>query len=46
MRQEAFTALVMLGFPKNSVNRTLEKLVKEDRDLTVEQMIKKALKIL
>lgn len=46
IRQEAFTALVMLGFPKNSVNRTLEKLVKEDRDLTVEQMIKKALKIL
>ncbi|MEE4214744.1 MAG: Holliday junction branch migration protein RuvA [Bacteroidales bacterium] len=46
IRQEAFTALVMLGFPKNSVNRTLEKLVKEDRDLTVEQLIKKALKIL
>ena len=46
IRQEAFTALVMLGFPKNSVNRTLEKLLKEERDLTVEQLIKKALKIL
>lgn len=46
IRQEAFTALVMLGFPKTSVNRTLEKLLKEERDLTVEQLIKKALKIL
>jgi Holliday junction DNA helicase RuvA len=46
IRQEAFTALVMLGFPKNSVNRALEKLLKEERDLTVEQLIKKALKIL
>lgn len=46
IRQEAFTALVMLGFPKNSVNRSLEKLLKEERDLTVEQLIKKALKIL
>ncbi|HDZ40418.1 MAG TPA: Holliday junction branch migration protein RuvA [Bacteroidetes bacterium] len=46
IREEAFTALVMLGFPKNSVNRTLDKLLREERDLTVEQMIKKALKIL
>jgi len=46
IREEAFTALVMLGFPKNSVNRTLDKLLKEERDLTVEQLIKKALKIL
>lgn len=46
MREEAFTALVMLGFPKNSVSKTLEKLLREERDLTVEQLIKKALKIL
>ena len=46
IREEAFTALVMLGFPKNSVNRTLDKLLREDRDLTVEQLIKKALNIL
>ncbi len=46
IRDEAFTALVMLGFPKNSVNKTLDKLIREDRDLTVEQLIKKALKIL
>jgi len=46
IREEAFTALVMLGFPKNSVNRTLDKLLREEKDLTVEQLIKKALNIL
>ncbi|MDT8401790.1 MAG: Holliday junction branch migration protein RuvA [Bacteroidales bacterium] len=46
IREEAFTALVMLGFPKNSVNRTLDKLLREDRALTVEQLIKKALNLL
>ena len=46
IKEEAFTALVMLGFPKNSVNKILDKLWREDRDLTVEQLIKKALKLL
>jgi len=44
IKEEAFTALVMLGFPKNSVNKTLEKLLREEKDLTVESLIKKALK--
>jgi Holliday junction DNA helicase RuvA len=42
-REEAFTALVMLGFPKSAVGKVLEKLLREDKDLTVEQLIKKAL---
>lgn len=46
IRDEAFTALVMLGFPKNGVGRVLDKLVMQEKDLTVEQLIKKALKIL
>ncbi|MDZ7740105.1 MAG: Holliday junction branch migration protein RuvA [Bacteroidales bacterium] len=46
IREEAFTALVMLGFPKNSVNKVLDRLLREERDLTVEQLIKKALMIL
>lgn len=46
IREEAFTALVMLGFPKNSVGKSLDKLLREERDLTVEQLIKKALLIL
>lgn len=46
IRDEAFTALVMLGFPKNAVNKALDRLFKEDRELNVEQAIKGALKIL
>ena len=46
VRDEAFTALVMLGFPKNAVQKALDKLFKEDKEFTVEQVIKGALKIL
>ena len=46
IRDEAFTALVMLGFPKNAVGKALDKLFKEEMDLSVEQAIKGALKIL
>ncbi|MCA1756208.1 MAG: Holliday junction branch migration protein RuvA [Bacteroidales bacterium] len=46
VRDEAFTALVMLGFPKNAVGKVLERLIKEEGSLSVEQMIRKALQIL
>jgi Holliday junction DNA helicase RuvA len=46
VREEAFTALVMLGFPKNAVGKVLERLIKEEGTLSVEQMIRKALQIL
>lgn len=46
IRDEAFTALVMLGFPKNAVGKALDKLVKESDEFTIEQLIKAALKIL
>ena len=46
IREEAFTALVMLGFPKNAVNKVLDKLLRDEKELTVEHLIKKALKIL
>ncbi|MEZ4999300.1 MAG: Holliday junction branch migration protein RuvA [Bacteroidales bacterium] len=46
IRDEAFTALVMLGFPKSAVGKVLDKIVSDEKDLTVEQLIKKALKIL
>lgn len=46
IKDEAFTALVMLGFPKNAVGKALDKLLKEEKELTVEQLIKGALKIL
>lgn len=43
-RDEALSALVMLGFAKGAVSKALEKIVREEKDLTVEEMIKKALK--
>lgn len=43
-REEALSALVMLGFAKSAVAKILEKIIKEERNLTVEDMIKKALK--
>jgi len=46
IRDEAFTALVMLGFPKNAVAKALDKLLKDEKEPGVEQLIKGALKIL
>jgi Holliday junction DNA helicase RuvA len=43
-REEALSALVMLGFAKSAVLRILDKIVREEKNLTVEDMIKKALK--
>lgn len=41
---EALTALVMLGFVKNKVEKLLQTLYQEDASITVEQLIKNALK--
>lgn len=43
-REEALSALVMLGFARSAVLKALDKIVREDGNLTVEDMIKKALK--
>ena len=43
-REEALSALVMLGFDKSAVSKVLDKIVREEKNLTVEDMIKKALK--
>jgi len=46
-RVEALTALMSLGFAKNSADSALEKIVRvEGTNLPVEELIKKALKIL
>lgn len=44
IRDEALSALVMLGFAKSAVSKVLEKIVREEKNLTVEDLIKKALK--
>lgn len=43
-RDEALSALVMLGFAKNAVSKVLDKIVREEKNLTVEDIIRKALK--
>lgn len=43
-REEALSALVMLGFAKSAVSKVLDKIVREQKNLTVEEMIKRALK--
>lgn len=43
-REEALSALVMLGFAKSAVIKVLDKIVREEKDLTVEDLIKRALK--
>ena len=43
----ALSALVSLGFPKNAADAVLEKIIKaEGLDLSIEELIKKALKLL
>lgn len=43
-RDEALSALVMLGFAKSAVIKVLDKITREEKNLTVEDMIRKALK--
>jgi Holliday junction DNA helicase RuvA len=44
VKDEALSALVMLGFSKNQAENTLKKLLKSKSDYTVEELIKYALK--
>src|SRR5512140_318045 len=43
-REEALSALVMLGFAKSAASKVLDKIVREEKKLTVEDIIKRALK--
>jgi len=43
-REEALSALVMLGFTKNSVEKVIDKLIKENPTVGVEELVKQALK--
>ena len=43
---EATTALVMLGFTKNNINKAITKILKDSPDANLETIIKLALKIL
>lgn len=43
-REEALSALVMLGFSKSAVLKVIDKIAREEKNLSVEDMIRKALK--
>jgi Holliday junction DNA helicase RuvA len=45
-REEALSALVMLGFGRSAVLKVLDRITREEKNLTVEDMIKRALKSL
>jgi Holliday junction DNA helicase RuvA len=45
-RNEALSALVMLGFAKNQVEKILNQISKTDKELSVEELVKRALKVL
>nr|WP_321405749.1 Holliday junction branch migration protein RuvA [uncultured Carboxylicivirga sp.] len=46
IREEALSALVMLGFAKNSAQKAVDKILKENPSAKVEEVIKQALKIM
>jgi len=46
VKEEALSALVMLGFAKNSAEKALDKIISIGEELTVEELIKRTLKSL
>ena len=46
LREETVAALTMLGFAAAASQKAVEKIIREDASLTVEQVIKQALKML
>ena len=46
VKNEALSALVILGFSKNAANKALDKLLKQSPDTPVEVLIREALKLL
>jgi holliday junction DNA helicase RuvA len=45
-REEALSALVMLGFAKNNATKVIDNLVKENKNMPVEELVRQALKLL
>jgi holliday junction DNA helicase RuvA len=45
-REESLSALVMLGYARNSATKVIDNLLKENRTLQVEEIVRRALKLL
>jgi|YNPMSStandDraft_2_1061718.scaffolds.fasta_scaffold05794_2 Holliday junction DNA helicase RuvA len=46
IKEEALSALIMLGYNKNIAEKTLDKILKNNPNLTTEELIKQALKLM
>ncbi len=46
IKQEALSALVMLGFNKKQVEKIIDKILKTNKELTVEELVRESLKLL
>ena len=46
IKNESLSALVMLGFNKKQAEKAIDKLLKEKKELSVEELVKAALKLL
>ena len=44
MREEALSALMMLGFVRSATVKVIDKLLSDNQNLTVEELIKQALR--
>lgn len=44
IKDEALSALVMLGFPKAKIDKLLSDILRDHRDFTVEELVKESLK--
>ena len=44
LKEEALSALVMLGFTKKQTEKTIDLILKENKNIAVEGIIKEALK--
>lgn len=45
-REEALSALVMLGFARSSASKVIDNILRENKKLQVEEIVRKALKLL
>ena len=46
MKEESLSALVMLGFQKSTAEKAIDRIIAEEKDITTESLIKKALNYL
>ncbi len=44
IREESLSALVMLGFKKPAAEKIIDKIMKQNKDITIEELVKNALK--